>query len=174
MRQGIILTALAAAVFAVCATNGYAQAQEKIGKRPYEMDWAGRTEEVRTPLVDFENLDGWTVTTVNAVATFERSREEQMYGDYVGKLVYRCDDPSGSTPIVEIRPKKPIPFTEKDVDAYSMWVVGNNWGWTVDPSTPRVRIMLIFADASGKETDFHSPSSTGKNGFSAMASFQRI
>ncbi|MBQ6827573.1 MAG: hypothetical protein IJO46_06120, partial [Thermoguttaceae bacterium] len=53
------------------------ETSEKIGVRPYEMDWAGRTEEVREPLVDFENLDGWTVEAVGSVATFERSREEQ-------------------------------------------------------------------------------------------------
>jgi hypothetical protein len=35
---------------------------ETVGVRPYEMDWAGRTNDDHAPLVDFENLDGWTVT----------------------------------------------------------------------------------------------------------------
>ena len=38
-------------------------ADEVVGKRPYEMVWAGRTQDDNPPLVDFENMDGWTVTT---------------------------------------------------------------------------------------------------------------
>ena len=147
------ITRLTLAILSLTVVVGYSQEGEKVGKRPYEMDWAGRTEEVRTPLVDFENLDGWHVETKNAVANFERSREEQMYGQYVGKLTYRCEDPSGVVPEVDVRPPKPIPFTEKDVDAFSLWIVGNNWGWTTDPTTPRVRVKLLFADLSGKETE---------------------
>ena len=130
---------------------GLAQDAENVGKRPYEMEWAGRTEEVRTPLVDFENLDAWRVETTNSVASFERSREEQMYGQYVGKLTYRCEDPAGAVPEVTIRPPQAIPLTEKEVDACSCWIVGNNWGWTVDPTTPRVRVKLLFLDSAGKE-----------------------
>ncbi len=47
--------------------------EEKVGVRPYEMDWAGRTKDDWPALVDFENLDGWTVETENAVAAFELS-----------------------------------------------------------------------------------------------------
>lgn len=128
-----------------------AQDAEKIGVRPYEMDWAGRTEEVGPVLVDFENLDGWTVSTENAVATFERSREEQMYGKYVGKLTYRADG-TANAPVVEIRAPEPLPISPGDFDAFSVWIVGNNWGWTVDPKTPRVRLSAIFRKADGSET----------------------
>ena len=96
----VLLSPLAAAPFVLAD-------DEKVGVRPYEMDWAGRTEEVRTPIVDFENLDGWTVKTTNSVATFERSREEQMYGKYVGKLTYRMGD-GEEQPIVDIVPPEPI------------------------------------------------------------------
>ena len=65
--------------------------EEKVGVRPYEMDWAGRTKDDWPALVDFENLAGWTVETENAVATFERTREQQLFGKYVGKLTYRYD-----------------------------------------------------------------------------------
>ena len=126
----VLLTASATVLFA---------AEEKVGKRPYEMDWAGRVEEVREPVVDFENLDGWTVQTVNSVASFERSREEQMYGKYVGKLTYRKAD-GKETPLVEIRPSEPIPIPTQGFDAYSCWIVGNNWAWVNDPKTPRVNI----------------------------------
>ena len=80
-----IALGLTLTIFAI-PNFGVAQTEEKVGVHPYEMDWAGRTEETRPALVDFESLDGWTVETRNAVATFERSREEQMYGEYVGKL----------------------------------------------------------------------------------------
>lgn len=142
---------LALATISSAWAVGLAQDAENVGKRPYEMEWAGRTEEVRTPLVDFENLDGWRVETTNSVASFERSREEQMYGQYVGKLTYRCEDSAGAVPEVTIRPPQPIPMVEKEINACSCWIVGNNWGWTVDPTTPRVRVKLLFVDSSGKE-----------------------
>ncbi len=133
------------------APSDDAASSEKIGVRPYEMDWAGRTEEVRPALVDFENLDGWTVETVGAVASFERSREEQMYGKYVGKLTYRKDAASQETPIVRVRPPRPLPIEIDDFDAFSCWVVGNNWAWAPDPKTPRVKISALFQTVDGKE-----------------------
>lgn len=137
------------------ALDGDAETSEKIGVRPYEMDWAGRTEEVRDALVDFENLDGWTVETVGAVATFERSREEQMYGKYVGKLTYRKDAASQETPVVRVRPPKPIPIEVADFDAFSCWIVGNNWAWAADPKTPQVRVSALFQTVDGKEVPLH-------------------
>ena len=101
------LTQLAAAS-EVASDARPVETSEKIGVRPYEMDWAGRTEEARQALVDFENLDGWTVEAVGSVATFEPSREEQMYGKYVGKLTYRKDAVSQEKPVVRVRPPKPI------------------------------------------------------------------
>jgi hypothetical protein len=140
--------------FVLCSTLAVAAAafadDEKVGVRPYEMDWAGRTEEVRTPVCDFENLDGWTVKTTNAVATFERSREEQMYGKYVGKLTYRMGEGT-EAPVVDVVPPEPIEIPEKDFDAFSCWIVGNNWGWSIDPTTPQVRIYAVFLNEEGRE-----------------------
>jgi hypothetical protein len=45
-------------------------AEETIGKRPYEMVNAGRNQDAHPALVDFENLDGWTVETAETEATF--------------------------------------------------------------------------------------------------------
>ena len=143
MLSFLLMSPLFAAPFAVAD-------DEKVGVRPYEMDWAGRTEEVRTPIVDFENLDGWTVKTTNAIATFERSREEQMYGKYVGKLTYRMGD-GEDRPVVDIVPPEPIDIPEKDFDAFSCWMVGNNWGYSPDPKTPQVGVEAIFLDDDGKE-----------------------
>lgn len=139
----------------VKSDSATSETQEKIGVRPYEMDWAGRTEEVRKPLVDFENLDGWTVEAVGSVATFERSREEQMYGKHVGKLTYRKEAASNETPIVRVRPPKPIPIEPADFDAFSCWIVGNNWAWTVDPTTPRARVSALFQTVDGREVPLY-------------------
>lgn len=147
-------TQLAAASEVASKADG-AETSEKIGVRPYEMDWAGRTEETRPALVDFENLDGWTVETVGAVATFERSREEQMYGKHVGKLTYRKDAASQETPVVRVRPPRPIPIEVADFDAFSCWIVGNNWAWAPDPKTPRVRVSALFQTVDGQEVPLY-------------------
>ena len=80
--------------------------EEAVGRRPYEMVWANRTSDTRPPLLDFENLDGWTVACADAQATLKRSRQQQLWGDYVGSLVYRG---TGKEPKVVIKPPKPIP-----------------------------------------------------------------
>ncbi len=66
-----------------------ALAQEVVGERPYEMDWAGRTEDDHPPLIDFESPGDWTVETENSIAAFERTREQQIFGDHVGRFTYR-------------------------------------------------------------------------------------
>lgn len=124
--------------------------EEKVGERPYEMVWANRNEEVRTPLCDFENCDGWDVVTTNSIATFTASREQQMYGKYVGKLTYRVAD-GNETPVVELRLKEPVPVPDKDFDTISCWIYGNNWAWQTDSSTPRVTIYAIFKNDAGGE-----------------------
>ncbi|NOY79778.1 MAG: hypothetical protein GXP31_02110 [Kiritimatiellaeota bacterium] len=133
-----------------CATLAAAAAEksETVGKRPYEMIWAHRDKDDNPPLVDFENLDGWTVETRNAVARFERSREQQIWGKFVGKLTYRA---AGSKrPFVRVLPPAPIPI-RGSFDAVSCWIYGNNWAWVRDATTPRVSVSLDFADPTGAE-----------------------
>ncbi len=117
-----------------------AAADESVGRRPYEMDWANRTEDVRQPLVDFENLDGWTVECHDAVATFVRSREQQLWGKHVGKLVYRGE---GDAPRVVLRPPKPVPVPGP-LDCVNFWVYGNNLAWAPDKSTPQVEVYVLL------------------------------
>lgn len=120
--------------------------EEVVGKRPYEMDWAQRYEDPRPPLVDFENLDGWTLESQDAVASFGRSREQQIWGRYVGKLTYRG---TGKQPRIFLRPSSPISFSGP-VDSVNVWVYGNNWGWMPDPSTPQVRLSVHLKSRGGK------------------------
>jgi hypothetical protein len=65
---------------------GLSAAAESVGRRPYELDWAGRLADDGPPLVDFEEPAGWHVECEDALATFERTREQQLWGNYVGKL----------------------------------------------------------------------------------------
>ena len=77
----------------------------KVGQRPYELDWANRVQDHCPPLVDFEDLTGWTVECRKAEATFERTREQQIWGQHVGKLSYRG---TGPAPEVRILPPQAI------------------------------------------------------------------
>ncbi|MBI5383376.1 MAG: hypothetical protein HZA90_01675 [Verrucomicrobia bacterium] len=136
-----------AAVLALPSPLTAASSADAIGKRPYELDWAGRTEDHGPPLVDFEDLTGWRVECKNAEAKFERTREQQIWGRHVGKLTYRG---TGPTPEVRVLPPQPVAVAQP-FDAVTLWAYGNNWGWTTDPSTPRVSLSVLFADAAGKE-----------------------
>ncbi|MBN1443808.1 MAG: hypothetical protein JXA90_13945, partial [Planctomycetes bacterium] len=115
------------------------------GERPYEMVWAGR-EEARPPLVDFEDLEGWTVELHGkAVATLERSREQRMWGETSGKLTYRGEP--GENRIV-LRPPRPIPIPGR-FTAANIWCFGNNWGWVPRADTPQVDLALHLVDSGG-------------------------
>lgn len=126
-------------------------AAETVGVRPYELDWAGRVTDANPALVDFEDLAGWSLQTKSAEASFSRSREQQIWGEGVGKLVYRATGPG---PEVRIVPPEPIAIAAP-FDAVSCWIYGNNWGYTTDPTTPQVGVSALFLDAAGKEFRVH-------------------
>ena len=109
------------------------------------MVWANRTTDVRPPLVDFENLDGWTVACVDAEASFQRSRQQQLWGQYVGALVYRG---TGKKPTVVLKPPKPIPVSGP-FNCVNLWVYGNNWSYGPDPKTPPVEIAVLLRGRNG-------------------------
>ena len=56
----LILPFAGALVLALWLPTAHA---ETVGVRPYELDWAGRTNDDHTPLVDFEHLAGWTASS---------------------------------------------------------------------------------------------------------------
>ena len=121
---------------------------QPVGKRPYEMELAGRTKDEHPPFEDFQSDAPWQVEGNGTVAETERTREQQLFGDYVLKLTYRA---VGDSPTVVIRPpvKKEVPA---DFDAIGLWVYGNNWLWENDTSTPRVGLHVLFKTPDGKET----------------------
>ena len=136
------MTRIAAAAF-LCLT--WAVSAASAGTRPYELEWANRTEDDRPPLIDFEDLSGWRVETENASAELVRSQERPLWGTYVGKLTYRAD---GSNPVVRILPPEPIPL-QPPFDAVTLWIDGNNV-FGRDKTTPPVTVSVDFADPAGK------------------------
>jgi len=126
-------------------------ADEPVGRRPYELDWANRLEDGHPPLVNFEDLTGWRVECRDATATFVRTREQQIWGQYVGKLTYRA---AGSRPQITLLPPQPIPIASA-FDAVTLWGYGNNWGYSPDPNTPPVSLNAVFEDRAGKEFTVH-------------------
>lgn len=119
----------------------------QVGARPYELDWAGRTKDDYPALVDFEHLDGWQVRTEDAVASFERSQEQRIWGDSVGKLTYRG---TGNQPKVFIEPPQPIACPD-GFDTLTLWIYGNNWAWVSSTDTPQVTINAHFLAADGSD-----------------------
>jgi hypothetical protein len=134
-------------VLLLCALLLATARAETVGVRPYEMDWAGRTNDDHAPLVDFENLDGWSVTGKQVAATFTLSREQQLWGAHVGKLTYRATGAQGT---LRIQPPAPLPISAP-FDAVTLWCYGNNWGYARDASTPPVNLSVALAGADGRE-----------------------
>jgi hypothetical protein len=124
-----------------------APADAPLGKRPYELDWANRSQDDHPPLVDFEDLTGWRVECKNAEARWECSREQQIWGSHVGKLTYRGTNTDAQ---VRLLPPQPLPIREP-FDAVTLWCYGNNWGYAPDPNTPQVGLSALFEDATGRE-----------------------
>jgi len=142
--KSICIVILAVLFFALVQV-GFAQ--EVVGKRPYEMDWANRVQNEDPPLIDFEQFGQWQVKTKDVIAEFVQSREQQIFGNYVGKLTYRG---TGQDPMLSIGPVNPIKI-DKPFDAISCWIYGNNWGYAPNPNLPQAGINAIFEDSSGKE-----------------------
>ena len=116
-------------------------------KRPYEMVWAGRTADANAPaLVPFTDPAGWTVETMNAVASMARATDRLLFGDGVTRLTYRSD--GAGAPCVTMRPPVPLAITGA-FDAVSCWIYGNNF-YGRQPDTPSTSIIAHFTDADGK------------------------
>ena len=137
------VAALALAVAALCLACAARADDPHSGERPYEM--AGR-QPAHPPLVDFEDLSGWTVIGhLGGEGAIEASREQQLWGEYVGKVTYRGTRPESR---LEIRPPAPIPIPG-EFDAACIWTYGDNWGWMPAPTRPSVH--AVIEDAAGVE-----------------------
>lgn len=142
MNHAVIITVMTLFVSAGLAV-------ESVGQRPYELEWAGKTEDDIRPLIDFETMNDWDVRTANAEASFEPSREVQLWGNYVAKFTYRQTGQGNAS--IFIAPKQSIRIDDS-FDAVSCWIKGNNWSWHSNPKYPRVSVSAVFESQAGKET----------------------
>ncbi len=114
------------------------------GKRPYELEWAGRTQPEHPSLVDFEDLTGWQARCrEGAQAKLYRSKQEFCFGEYSAKAVYSGTSPTGA---FVIAPPQPMAVAGRPT-AINLWVRGNNWGWIDPPETARTEIHVLIRDA---------------------------
>jgi hypothetical protein len=122
-------------------------AWREVGQQPYEMTWTQREQRPDT-LVDFEDLTGWTLELHGgAQGELRRSREQQMWGQFVAKFVFSG---VGKESRVVARPPKPIPVP-KPFDSVELWGYGYRWGWVKDENNPAVEVAVLVVDSSGKE-----------------------
>ena len=119
---------------------------QQVGQQPYEFTWTERGPDRHT-LVDFEDMEGWKLELYDgAQGELRRSREQQLWGLHVAKIVY-----SGTRPQSRLvaRPPQPIAIPEA-FDCVELWAYGNHWSWESDPTTPRAEIAVLIEDARGK------------------------
>jgi hypothetical protein len=120
---------------------------QQVGQHPYELTWVQRRQDPHT-VVDFEDLSGWTLELYDgAKGTLSRSREQQMWGQYVAKF-----DFSGRRPQSRViaRPPKPVPIPGR-FDSIDLWGFGYHWDWVKDETSPPVDVSILVTDANGKE-----------------------
>ena len=130
-----------------------------LGRMPYEMTWVDREENPET-LVDFEDLSGWALDQYDgASGDLRRSREQQMWGMYTGKIEY-AGAREGSR--VVARPPAPIPIPGR-FDSIEMWGYGDrlpSFGGISAPASgatkrpPPVKLNILVLDAGGREFRF--------------------
>ncbi|MDR3710460.1 MAG: hypothetical protein P4L33_19345 [Capsulimonadaceae bacterium] len=115
--------------------------------RPYEFEWANRTQDEYPPMLDFETPLDWDIRGANSVASIEQSSEQQLWGNYTGKLTYRA---TGDAPVVQAILKSPRPLPA-DFDSVGLWVYGRSMFYAPDPGTPPTNIAILFASKDGAD-----------------------
>jgi len=146
-------------VLGFTAVNGLAQRKkvvpainevepwQQVGQQPYEFTWVQREQDPHT-LEDFEDMTGWTLELFDgARGELRRSREQQLWGEYVGKITYSGAGPESH---VIARPPKPLPIPGP-FDSVDIWGYGNRWSWIKDETTPAADVSILLLDSRGKE-----------------------
>ncbi len=142
MTTEILCTTIFMTTFLATNNISWGEDKEIVGERPYEMEWANRTEDAHPPLVDFEDLTGWRVETSDATAALKRSREQQLWGKYVAKLTYRATE---ANPEIRISPLAPTPI-QNGFEVVSCWIFGKE--------RHRPKISALFKTPGGREMRF--------------------
>ena len=112
--------------------------------RPYEIVWAGRTQDDHPSLIPFVSADGWKVQAMDAVAKLETSREKLLFGEATCKFTFRATGPKAT---VTLTPSAPVKTTGA-FDAVTWWIYGMGRPWR-KPHIP-LFVTANFTDAEGK------------------------
>jgi hypothetical protein len=155
MCLGTLLAAAADSVEA--ATDGVgaslriaattAPADEIIGRQPDEIVRANRKPK-RSPLVEFDSLEGWSVECLGgATAKLYSSREQRVWDSKTAKLTCRGMREKGT---LIVRPSAPIPI-DAPFDCVNLWLHGDKWVYSREPSAPKLHVSLLVADGAGRE-----------------------
>ena len=133
--------------------------------RPEEIRRANRTSDAYPPSIDFEVEQEWVVTAKNAVASFKRAQDRQMFGAWTGRLAYRGVTNGFSS--VRFRPREPLPLPADGCDSFTVWIHGTRFGRgaNTDPETPRPDLRLNILLADGTERVYWLANPDWKNWF---------
>ncbi len=121
---------------------------EVIGVRPYEMDWANRYEDAHPAIVDFEKPENWTGFCEGGVTEVQRSREQQLFGDYVLKVTYHNTVSGGQTH--QILAEKPIPVPAEGFDTITLWCYGDSHAIYEDKKAGAAILHVVFRTPDGR------------------------
>jgi hypothetical protein len=136
---------------AAAATLLGQESPSPIGVRPYELQWAGRKTDLRTPLVDFQNLDGWTVSSTGGKSELTLSSDRPLWGPHAAKLVFRGSAQADGASFV-LRPPRPIRLPAA-IDCASLWVWSDHWAWHRDRGKPVAQMSVLLTTPAGRTVE---------------------
>lgn len=117
--------------------------QKQIGSMPYEM--YGRKEE-RVPIADFDDCTKWKLTSNNCDVKLYRTKEQRVFREYSGKVVYKALKKKAHFNVELI---KPI-LLDNPWDAINFWNYGDHWLWGEPNWKTAMNIFALVEDADGK------------------------
>jgi len=119
------------------------------GVRPYELDWAGRITDDHIPLIDFENLKGWKVTSNGGSSELSQSEEQKIWGKYTCKIAYNGDAKGAE---LTVSPPEPVKITDP-FTAVNLWIWNDYWKWEDDKGQPMANMSILLEAPNGEHFD---------------------
>ncbi|MCD7935727.1 MAG: hypothetical protein LUG98_02590 [Tannerellaceae bacterium] len=106
---------------------------------------AGRTDDM-SPTLTFEDCSQWVITSLNAEAALYRTREERVFSEYSGKIVYKTLDKEAG---FRVELKQPLILEEWD--CIELWNYGDHWCWGEPHYSTAMKAYVIILDSQDQE-----------------------
>ena len=120
---------------------------QQVGQQPYEFTWVQREQNPHT-LEDFEDLTGWTLELFDgAQGELRRSREQQLWGEHVGKIQLLGRRRAQATS------SRGHPNRSRFRAHLTPWICGATataGAGSKDETTPPVDVSILIVDCAGK------------------------